>query len=150
MYSIELKQVSVSVYQTTIRTAANAPLLSASHSPLSTADSSSPLHESHALLTLTGVEYLVCPMFCVDCTYVCVYVCMYVCMYVCTYVCVYVCMYVCVYVICMYVCTYVYMCMYVCMYVRMCVYVCNNNNNMYLLQLGCLPVAVVILHVNKT
>jgi len=26
----------------------------------------------------------------------------------------------------------------------------NNNNNVYLLQLGCHPVAVVILHVNKT
>jgi len=26
----------------------------------------------------------------------------------------------------------------------------NNNNNMYLLQLDCHPVAVVILHVNKT
>ena len=26
----------------------------------------------------------------------------------------------------------------------------NNNNNNYLLQLGCQPVAVVILHVNKT
>ena len=25
-----------------------------------------------------------------------------------------------------------------------------NNNNIYLLQLGFLPVAVVILHVNKT
>jgi len=25
----------------------------------------------------------------------------------------------------------------------------NNNNNIYLLQLGCYPVAVVILHVNK-
>jgi len=27
---------------------------------------------------------------------------------------------------------------------------CNNNNNIYLLQLDCYPVAVVILHVNKT
>jgi len=27
---------------------------------------------------------------------------------------------------------------------------CSNNNNIYLLQLGCYPVAVVILHVNKT
>jgi len=26
----------------------------------------------------------------------------------------------------------------------------NNNNNSNLLQLGCYPVAVVILHVNKT
>jgi len=26
----------------------------------------------------------------------------------------------------------------------------NNNNNIYLLQLGCYPVAVVILHVHKT
>jgi len=26
----------------------------------------------------------------------------------------------------------------------------NNNNNIYLLQLGCYPVTVVILHVNKT
>jgi len=26
----------------------------------------------------------------------------------------------------------------------------NNNNNIYLLQLGCYPVAVVILHLNKT
>ena len=26
----------------------------------------------------------------------------------------------------------------------------NNNNNIYLLQLGCHPVAVVILHVNRT
>jgi len=26
----------------------------------------------------------------------------------------------------------------------------DNNNNIYLLQLGCHPVAVVILHVNKT
>jgi len=26
----------------------------------------------------------------------------------------------------------------------------NNNNNIYLLQLGCHPVAVVILHVKKT
>ena len=26
----------------------------------------------------------------------------------------------------------------------------NNNNNNNLLQLGCYPVAVVILHVNKT
>ena len=26
----------------------------------------------------------------------------------------------------------------------------NNNNNIYLLQLGCYSVAVVILHVNKT
>ena len=26
----------------------------------------------------------------------------------------------------------------------------NNNNNIYLLQLGCNPVAVVILHVHKT
>ena len=26
----------------------------------------------------------------------------------------------------------------------------NNNNNIYLLQLGCYPVAVVTLHVNKT
>ena len=26
----------------------------------------------------------------------------------------------------------------------------NNNNNIYLLQLGCRPVAVVILHVYKT
>jgi len=26
----------------------------------------------------------------------------------------------------------------------------NNNNNIYLLQLSCHPVAVVILHVNKT
>jgi len=26
----------------------------------------------------------------------------------------------------------------------------NNNNNIYLLQLGCYLVAVVILHVNKT
>ena len=26
----------------------------------------------------------------------------------------------------------------------------NNNNNIYLLQLGCHPVAVVILHVYKT
>jgi len=26
----------------------------------------------------------------------------------------------------------------------------NNNNNIYLLQLGFYPVAVVILHVNKT
>jgi len=26
----------------------------------------------------------------------------------------------------------------------------NNNNNIYLLQLGCYPVAVVILHANKT
>jgi len=25
----------------------------------------------------------------------------------------------------------------------------NNNNNIYLLQLGCYPVAVVILHVYK-
>ena len=25
----------------------------------------------------------------------------------------------------------------------------NNNNNIYLLQLGCYPVAVVILHVNE-
>ena len=25
-----------------------------------------------------------------------------------------------------------------------------NNNNIYLLQLGCYPVAVLILHVNKT
>jgi len=25
----------------------------------------------------------------------------------------------------------------------------NNNNNIYLLQLGCHPVAVAILHVNK-
>ena len=25
----------------------------------------------------------------------------------------------------------------------------DNNNNIYLLQLGCYPVAVVILHVNK-
>jgi len=25
----------------------------------------------------------------------------------------------------------------------------NNNNNIYLLQLGCYPVAVVILHVKK-
>jgi len=25
----------------------------------------------------------------------------------------------------------------------------NNNNNIYLLQLGCYPVAVVVLHVNK-
>jgi len=25
----------------------------------------------------------------------------------------------------------------------------NNNNNIYFLQLGCYPVAVVILHVNK-
>jgi len=29
---------------------------------------------------------------------------------------------------------------------RRCTY---NNNNIYLLQLGCYPVAVVILHVNK-
>ena len=27
---------------------------------------------------------------------------------------------------------------------------CVMNNNIYLLQLGCHPVAVVILHVNKT
>ena len=46
-----------------------------------------PLHESHALLTPTAVEYLVCPMFCVDCMYVCVNVCMYV--YVCMCVCMY-------------------------------------------------------------
>ena len=26
----------------------------------------------------------------------------------------------------------------------------NNNNNIYLLQLGCHPVVVVLLHVNKT
>jgi len=26
----------------------------------------------------------------------------------------------------------------------------NNNNNIYLLDLGCHPVSVVILHVNKT
>jgi radical SAM superfamily enzyme with C-terminal helix-hairpin-helix motif len=26
----------------------------------------------------------------------------------------------------------------------------NNNNNIYLLQLGCYPKAVVILHVHKT
>jgi len=26
----------------------------------------------------------------------------------------------------------------------------NHHNNIYLLQLGCYPVAVVILHVNKT
>jgi hypothetical protein len=26
----------------------------------------------------------------------------------------------------------------------------NNNNNIYLLQLSCYPVAVVILHINKT
>jgi len=26
----------------------------------------------------------------------------------------------------------------------------NNNNNIYLLQFGCYPVTVVILHVNKT
>jgi hypothetical protein len=26
----------------------------------------------------------------------------------------------------------------------------NNNNNIYLPQVGCHPVAVVILHVNKT
>jgi len=26
----------------------------------------------------------------------------------------------------------------------------NNNDNIYVLQLGCHPVAVVILHVNKT
>ena len=26
----------------------------------------------------------------------------------------------------------------------------NNNNNIYLLQLSCYPVRVVILHVNKT
>ena len=26
----------------------------------------------------------------------------------------------------------------------------NNNNNIYLVQLGCYSVAVVILHVNKT
>ena len=26
----------------------------------------------------------------------------------------------------------------------------NNNNNIYLLQLGCNPVAVVFLHVHKT
>ena len=26
----------------------------------------------------------------------------------------------------------------------------NNNNNIYELQLGCHPVAVVILHVNQT
>jgi len=26
----------------------------------------------------------------------------------------------------------------------------NNNNNIYLLQLGCNPVAVVLLHVYKT
>ena len=26
----------------------------------------------------------------------------------------------------------------------------NNSNNIYLLQLGCYPVTVVILHVNKT
>ena len=31
-----------------------------------------------------------------------------------------------------------------------CVEINNNNNNIYLLQLGCHPVAVVILHVNKT
>jgi len=30
------------------------------------------------------------------------------------------------------------------------VWIYNNNSNIYLLQLGCLPVAVVILHVNKT
>ena len=28
-------------------------------------------------------------------------------------------------------------------------FVCNSNNNIYLLQLGCNPVAVVILHVYK-
>ena len=26
----------------------------------------------------------------------------------------------------------------------------NNNNSIYLLKLGCYPVAVVVLHVNKT
>jgi len=26
----------------------------------------------------------------------------------------------------------------------------NNNNNIYLLQMGCYPMAVVILHVNRT
>ena len=41
-------------------------------------------------------------------------------------------------------------CIYVCMFVCVCVYVCIYNNNIYLLQLGCYPVAVVILHVNKT
>jgi len=32
----------------------------------------------------------------------------------------------------------------------MIVYEVNNNNNIYKLQLGCHPVTVVILHVNKT
>jgi len=32
----------------------------------------------------------------------------------------------------------------------MCTISNNNNNNIYLLQLGCHPVAVVILHVYKT
>jgi len=38
------------------------------------------------------------------------------------------------------------------MYVCMCIYIYvynNNNNNIYLLQLGCYPVAGVILHVYK-
>jgi len=30
------------------------------------------------------------------------------------------------------------------------IFVFDNNNNIYLLQLGCHPVAVVISHVNKT
>ena len=32
---------------------------------------------------------------------------------------------------------------------RHAIYYNNDNNNIYLLQLGCYPVAVVILHVNK-
>ena len=64
-------------------------------------------------------------------------------------VCVYVCV-VCVCGVCVCVCG-------VCVCVCVCMYECvvynnnnNNNNNIYLLQLGCHPVAVFILHVNKT
>jgi len=37
-----------------------------------------------------------------------------------------------------------------CLSVCLSVVLYNNNNNIYLLQMGCYPVAVVILHVNKT
>ena len=48
-----------------------------------------PLHESHALLTSTGIQYLVCTVFCVDCMYLSIMYVSIVCMDVWMYVCIF-------------------------------------------------------------
>jgi len=53
------------------------------------------------------------------------------------------------YVYVFYVCLCIIIVMYVLYSVSLCCFV-YNNNNIYLLQLGCNPVAVVILRVYKT